>query len=378
MILLELLDSIKISNGENDGIPSATINDHQCHTEYTESAISNHHLFGFENIVSSLLSEVMTVMLPIAVNDRVSMNISPYSGMLLTGKRGSGKSNLLREVSIFIRQNSSFQIHIEFIDCKLFRKTPINDVITKINNIFNTANKRSPSLIILDNIDSLCPFNQETGVGTLSDERTCVITFCIERWMKICHNKLVNSHEEAFDYYLQNNNSIDKQSLSSIAIHPNVFVIATAQSLTSVRSELLQKFCFRKVFEVPSLNSTARLSYLELFLNRLGIKLNAINNNDRQLEEEKIESITEGFTIAEIVTLSNRIKSIIYSDALIANNQLLYKHDHIVITWRELIDICESIHSGSSSTSSSGGLNEVVGFDNIKYEIINIMRSFII
>lgn len=114
-------------------------------------------LIGVENLSSS-----------------ISQNLTAHNSVLVTGGRGAGKSILASLIACHFRSDQLF--HIEYLSCNTLtneenRVASIKDVLTRIFTYASWGAKLGrSSMIILDDLDKLCPV--ETELQTTDNGRS--------------------------------------------------------------------------------------------------------------------------------------------------------------------------------------------------------------
>ncbi|KAI3395423.1 hypothetical protein diail_1352 [Diaporthe ilicicola] len=124
------------------------------------------------------LSESTSTIAPRAVGPLVGIDslleelkshLSQLSSVLLTGTLGSGKSSVARSVSTFLQQDQLF--HTTYFSCRTLvnDESRISTIKETLNRIFMGASWGArlggKALVILDDLDRLCPVETELQVG---------------------------------------------------------------------------------------------------------------------------------------------------------------------------------------------------------------------
>jgi transitional endoplasmic reticulum ATPase len=79
------------------------------------------------------------------------LNITPPKGILLYGPSGTGKTALVASIA------QQFQLNLVKINSTSVFAKFVGDSEKQIHEIFEKARQNIPSIIFIDDIDSLCP-----------------------------------------------------------------------------------------------------------------------------------------------------------------------------------------------------------------------------
>mmetsp|Transcript_4713 Transcript_4713/g.7026 ORF Transcript_4713/g.7026 Transcript_4713/m.7026 type:complete len:178 (+) Transcript_4713:43-576(+) len=153
--------------------------------------------------------------------------------MLLAGGKGSGKTGILNEIETFFAGNQRCGLYTETISCGGdYAEKSTLDILTAFSAIFRRAEQFSPSLIILDDLEKVCPSISNGG----TEEKINIVSLHLFRLMQNLHAQMLEDHNTAFNAYhsmLDSLHSISSDQINEIvakALHKRVFSLASSES----------------------------------------------------------------------------------------------------------------------------------------------------
>ncbi|KAH9258221.1 hypothetical protein BASA81_003270 [Batrachochytrium salamandrivorans] len=190
---------------------------------------------------------------------------TPFSGgVYLYAPRGFGKRTLLRQLERAMNQDDDFLTHFVFVDCTLLRGGKRGQVTEAFDKALCLAKERSPSVLVLEELDSLLP----QPANPAEEEDASTVWLCEYLESMIVQHKALSFQTVGF--------------------------MATGRGKRSLKVELLKLgSCFECGFELVALDRDARACVLA-----------SLGNQDQDLEQ--VAGKTEGFTCADLETLSVR------------------------------------------------------------------------
>lgn len=166
-------------------------------------------------------------------------------GVLLHGEEGSGKSHLSKSVALRLLENQSF--FPVYLDCKQLQAslTTIKNILEQIQKSIHEAALRSPSIIVLDNLDAIIP-NTESGGGRDGSVHHHNVNQALFVQVKLITDHLL-SHLERVE-------------------EGRIALICTCRDKESLSRRFLSSGMLRHSMEVPPLNSHNRAEFLSAHL----------------------------------------------------------------------------------------------------------------
>ena len=256
-------------------------------------------------------------------------------GVLLHGEEGSGKSHLSKSVALRLLEDHSF--FPVYLDCKQLQTslTTIKNILEQIQKSIHEAALRCPSIIVLDNLDSLIP-NTESGGnsdGSVQHHHVNPALFA--------QVKLVTDHLLSY--------------LGGVE-EGRVALMCTCRDKESLSRRFLLSGIFCNSMEVPPLNSHHRAELLSAHLHS-GYKTHPIIAT---LGKE-----TAGFTPRDLLIVATRITELGYLRNINADSldeEIGLKVDAATILAEYIPISKQSAHIGTRTTSldwsAIGGLRE--------------------
>ena len=174
------------------------------------------------------------------------MNLTPPTGALLYGPPGTGKTMIAKAIA-----NSTNATFIRVVGSELVQKY-IGDGSKMVHDLFSFAKKKSPSIIFIDEIDSIASKRIEEGQG---------------------------ADREVYRILIYEMDGFEKLS--------NVKIIGATNRIESLDKAILRPGRFDRLIYIPLPNLEGRLSILKIHTNLMPIESN-INLNDIAKETDSL------------------------------------------------------------------------------------------
>lgn len=247
-----------------------------------KKCILNKDAIGLQDNPTKAKKSLPEHLIPDAIHDYVHQclrwfhdssldHVKACNNVLVVGTTGTGKTTVLESISTKLELASSQAIHCHKIDCKTDIGKSASLLIQQWKNVLEQCIYKYPSVILVDDLDSLC--------CEISPE---------EQSQRLVH---LSSVASAF---------VD---LVSNANFRGVPVLATISNLSSLHSRLRPgkgKYLFAKVIDLPLPNKESR-----------GKILDHLINNDKNILpaaiRTELENVTEGYTPLDIKRLWNDV-----------------------------------------------------------------------
>ena len=141
------------------------------------SKITKKQILGYEDI-GGLKKELEIIRemveLPIKYPEYFNqLNISPPKGILLYGPPGTGKTLLAKAIS------AELKAKFFSVDAPQIMTKYVGEAEEKIRNIFSTAQKNSPAVIFIDEIDAIAS-KRETMVNDVERRVVAQLLSCMD------------------------------------------------------------------------------------------------------------------------------------------------------------------------------------------------------
>jgi SpoVK/Ycf46/Vps4 family AAA+-type ATPase len=214
---------------------------------------------------------MLTVLLPLAVYDRISSSSSPSLGLLLVGSKASGKTSVIRYIESIASNSPRIVAQTVTIDCKCLRGKPMKLVLDSLTALFTKASRSLPSLITIDNLDAICPAVDEIEGGPSVDESN-IIAMHINKHFSYLRGQMCNESQDDNIPSSSNDDNNDSTNYDFIhviskAMDKSVYVIATTSS--RVNSLLLSPLGLKQQINVPFLSSSSRIEVSVIIMIRI-------------------------------------------------------------------------------------------------------------
>lgn len=113
---------------------------------------------------------------------RQARQVPKAGGVVITGSPGSGKSTLVRVVAQIVGCPSSLYAHPVVVHCKELLGRRFTEVQAVLSGTFNEALQRQPGLVVLEELDLLCPADKE-GPDSLQDPQEADVGARLAHWL---------------------------------------------------------------------------------------------------------------------------------------------------------------------------------------------------
>ncbi|KAI9144869.1 P-loop containing nucleoside triphosphate hydrolase protein [Paraphysoderma sedebokerense] len=200
-----------------------------------------------------------------ALGRKKGLNDDGVGGILLHGKKGTGKSSILKVLQAEFSKNEIRPFMLS-ISCTALLDTPVLKTTSRLKRLFEIAEWLSPSIVFMDDLDKLIPAEQENTDTT----RTSLLT------------------DTLITLYRQSNET------------SKVLIIATVQAQTNLNRGVLDRGILSEIVKMGEFGRKDR----EKILNTL-IK-NSEHEIDDAIDTLAIANSTEGYVGGDLDVLLSR------------------------------------------------------------------------
>ena len=226
-------------------------------------------LGGREPQLKECLVHVAPVLDRAVAATRICAGLSPPGGLLVYGQPCSGKTALCRMLATRLG-SSARAVATVWLDCMSLRGHKMNVVLEELNQALARARYVAPSLLVLDNLDAVCPVESEdAGDANLQAAEIA------DHVMELLHaqRETVRRGEAALR---QNHGGMltrkEKKAggawavLEAAAVNGAVALVATAKDPNNLHATLRRSGGLEMMVEVPPLDAKAREAVLAALL----------------------------------------------------------------------------------------------------------------
>ncbi|WWC90625.1 uncharacterized protein L201_005561 [Kwoniella dendrophila CBS 6074] len=192
--------------------------------------------------------------------------LTPPKGILLHGPPGTGKTALARAVA------SSSNCSCVVVNGPELSSAYHGETEERLRGVFNEAKKRSPCIIVLDEVDALCPRRDNSESGEV--EKRVVATLLT-----------------LMDGMINNNNKEEEEGEEE-----RIFVVAATNRPNSIDPALRRPGRFDREIEIGIPDINGRRQIIEIMLSKMP---NSLNEDDISLIANK----THGYVGADLSSL---------------------------------------------------------------------------
>ncbi|TFK74567.1 AAA-domain-containing protein [Pluteus cervinus] len=200
------------------------------------------------------------------------------SGILVTGRQGSGKTSIAKEVARKIQHDSRVNAYVHYVDASRYADQPVAKVKPMFQYWYKKAFWHRPSVLILDNLDKLVPAEVEHADSFRSRHLAELIRYLFS----------FNARPEAPDMR-------------------GILLIATAASSTSLHPLVTNAHIFRETVSVKPPDKNARKEILQKIVNqRLESSKDIQQDPQNAINFAAIATNTEGYSALDLQDLISR------------------------------------------------------------------------
>ncbi|EIN12273.1 AAA-domain-containing protein [Punctularia strigosozonata HHB-11173 SS5] len=169
--------------------------------------------------------------------------LKPPRGILLHGPPGTGKTHLARAIAASTRSS------VIIINGPELSSAYHGETEARLRGVFEEAREQSPCIVVLDEIDALCPRREDSSGGEV--EKRVVATLLT-----------------IMDGFEVDNEGTDAGTVGDNATMSRVVVVATTNRPNAIDPALRRPGRFDREIEIGIPDATARLSILNVLLSR--------------------------------------------------------------------------------------------------------------
>lgn len=326
---------------------------------------------GMADIARAVLSDVTCYLFPAAVLERVKAGVEPAIGLLLIGGSGTGKSALLRATGLFCRNCQRLVTNVITIPCAELKGRAVNDLLKTLSHKFELALLHAPSLLLLDDLDALCPAGGSEGEDPVWDAHAEIVSRHLVSLLHKVAAEARGAHLAAkFLSQAVTGLTTDfaDDRVVARALSGAVFVLASSGS-DSVRSCLLNPEGFRRSENISRLTAAARISVIQAATTELGSTMEP----PALRESEAFGEATEGFVVADLVSVAKTAvaSAVRLSLPTDCHETFTPPRPQIKVSWEQLLAVvrghvclssvaCESMSSDAATDwSQVGGMEDI-------------------
>ena len=252
-------------------------------------------------------------------------------GILLVGVPGCGKSLSAKSIS------ANWKLPLYRLDFATVQGSYVGQTEQQLKDALTTAENVSPCILWIDEIEKGLSGANSTNDGGVSKRMVGQFLF----WLQECKKQ--------------------------------VFVVATANDVSMLPSELLRRGRFDELFFIDLPTAEERKEILSLYIRKyLNLKLN-------EKFSEKLVSLTEGFTGAD---LESAVRELAYR--VIANENFELNEDNIVNIFVNIVPLSQTSPEKIESIREWGKERAVpasgkpIGEEELKKTSVNRTRKVIV
>ena len=241
----------------------------------------------YENILQQLREGVLTPQLRIAKG----LSGEGLSGIIIEGPTGYGKTAIVNQL-VF-----ECQKHFKILDisCSQLVHKVVGDSEREIEDLFATARRNAPTIIVLENIESLLGNNAPSDINNIHSSRrspTSKRRVFSNRSTDIVMDRLLSCFLTNLDGIFKCESPNGDMEIKSSAYLPKVVVIATTRDMSSIDSSILRPGRLEEHIQLKSLSEDDRKSIITQSLNNI-----AINDDEKGTVVKSLIPITAGWYV---------------------------------------------------------------------------------
>ena len=127
--------------------------------------MSREHVGGVGATIEKIWSFLSLRLVTGVARARMLASMPACGHVYLTGCRGQGKTTVASVIATMLSRYTMSLSHVVWIDCRgLLGRSP-KDITTSLESAWREAASRTPSILVLDDLDVLMPSEVEGGGG---------------------------------------------------------------------------------------------------------------------------------------------------------------------------------------------------------------------
>ncbi|KAG9310908.1 P-loop containing nucleoside triphosphate hydrolase protein [Chiua virens] len=199
------------------------------------------------------------------------------SAILLTGRKGVGKTAVAQEIAKRLEKDTRTYAYIHYVDFKLYTEKPVATLKALFRYLYEIAAWHRPTVLIFDNLDKVLKAEEE--------------------------------HTDSFRFRHLTELFLAQYSSGERMIPSNfrgIVMIGTAESQTSLHPLLHTLHIFREVYHIQSPNKDARKEILANLVDRLCTASTVIMDPDDPPNFAMVATHAEGYSPVDLQDLLTR------------------------------------------------------------------------
>ncbi|XP_059149882.1 peroxisomal ATPase PEX1-like [Physella acuta] len=309
-------------------------------------SVSLKQLGGVRSIAEKALTHMHTCLgvRPLSQHTFMSRPGLSHGILLITGPKGSGKTTLVKALC---RRVSHLPImaHITMVDCKSFRGVSLSSIQKQLEQFFDEAAWREPSIIVFDNLDAITP-----APSGPENEMNAEALYAA-RFAQIMQGLI--------KFEVENNSrlAVIATSKSSSSLHPT---LVSSRGIHYVQQTL----------NIPSPDRIARMEILEAILHHH----NSITiETTKTLDFQQLAAKMEGYVARDVESLVNMaIHAKLTRETETANSKLTLTQedfDAALLTFKPASTRNVKLHKPGEL-----GWDDVGGLKNVKTALVETLK----
>lgn len=309
--LLELLDVLEVGGDVLVAyLPSSLLGSIRPSTFKPSSespTLANLH--GIAPLLSSILLDMALCFLPESVFTRVKHNTLPPCKLTIVGTTGMGKTAICKGTESLFRTHSQTLCHTEYLDCYPLSLPALNIEKLKaaLDAVYASAARKGPALVILDNIDRICPPSGNDG----SEGGHVALHLCqlLDKYAEMG----AQSDADARAVYAlsggkegERNDANFASKVVAVATHNLVFTLLTTSTLLHPLLCQVSKSAGKQI-PIPIPSNHARREILSYQLQKRGLSFEIGGVHRGGGEESKVDHVLQGLRPGDLEILAVRV-----------------------------------------------------------------------
>ena len=263
-----------------------------------------------------------------AVEARLSSYSPPCGHVYLTGGSGQGKTTLSAVITTMLKLYTMSLTHVVWVECRALLGRSTTDIEKTLRGAWKEASDRSPSVIVLDDLDILIPSDVEGAGSNASASRFAEIL--VDLSWKYRANEEARRNWKVARSAVHTENMLETGSgcdtipsfmldrWSALNSH-GIGVIATGGRTGSLHVELRRSGMFDRSVEIPKYDSDARSDVIKSIITRRAAEAEKVSDSSEDvnalaylcakedLDYYDLSLKTEGYGPSDLDTVLERV-----------------------------------------------------------------------
>lgn len=274
-----------------------------------------------------------------------------FTTLLVTGKKGSGKTTLIERILYHFWKN--YSTWSRTIHCAMWKRKNINSVQKHWTDLLDEAIQRQPSILVFEDLSKLIYGTDDEESAEVESNSQPTSENFYNRRLSYVFFKLLDA----------------LKILKSSSTYTRVCILVTADSLSKLHMQMKNFDIFDQIMEIPELESNNIIEIIKEIFDKKDFSSSEVKiNTSFQFDMKRLSKMTKSFTVQQLNLLIDLIIHYACLDALNDSSKLTV----LEINDTHVLQAHKEFNSNTINESSDFKLNtnrylkDVGGLNNVK------------